>query len=185
MGEIADQKRLLFLLAICLLSLTVLTWSINRRNRQKTVPIVLNTNPQTAKLAEPDLKTEIPPLAVPEYSNWYISEKYQTPITNSGRRDPFAKLPAEKRLEAEMTVTPQEYVEIPAFTPEVGSSDSLHLRGVLLGNKPIAYLEAPGGGEYRRVTIGDTVSGGIIENITEKSVTINHNGNRVILNLGE
>jgi hypothetical protein len=183
MGEAADPKRLLVLLATCILSLTLLTWTINRKNREKAVPIVLNTHPQTARMADPDLKIAIPPLSIPEYSDWYIREKYQNPINGSGRRDPFAKLPAEERLEAKTDALPREYAEIPAGA--TAPPESIQLRGILFGKEPIAYLEEPGGGAYRRVRVGDPVSGGNVESITEKSVTIRRNGNRVTLNLGE
>jgi hypothetical protein len=185
MGETADPKRLLFLLAICLLSLLLLTWTISRKNREKAAPIVFNPNPSTTRIAEPDLKTEIPPLSIPEYSDWYIREKYQNPIAGSGRRDPFAKLPDEERMEAQMTTISRERAEIPASLPEAEPPDSIHLRGVLFGKNPIAYIEASGDGPYRRVMVGDSVLGGKVETITEKSVTISRNGNRVTLNLGE
>jgi Tfp pilus assembly protein PilP len=185
MGETANQKRLLSLLIISLLSLTLLTWTLSRKNREKAVPIVFNTNPQTVPMAEPDLKTEIPPLSIPEYSDWYIREKYQNPVVDTGRRDPFAKLPAEEQPESKITAIPRESAKIPDSAPETDPSDSIHLRGILFGKKPIAYIEVPGGGAYRRVTVGDPLGGGKVENITEKSVTINRNGNRLILNLGE
>jgi Tfp pilus assembly protein PilP len=185
MGETANPKRLLFLLTICLLSLTLLTWTLSRKNREKAAPIVFNTNPQTAQMAEPDLKTEIPPLSIPEYSDWYLREKYQNPVVNAGRRDPFAKLPAEEQPESNINAIPREYTEIKAGAPETDPSDSIHLRGILFGKKPIAYIEEPGGGAYRRVMVGDPLGGGKVENITEKSVTINCNGNRLTLNLGE
>jgi Tfp pilus assembly protein PilP len=186
MGETADQKRLLFLLAICLLSLTLLTWAISRKNRKKAVPIVFNSNPQTARMAEPDLQIAIPPLSVPEYSDWYIREKYQNPTAGSGRRDPFAKLPAEERREAEIAASPREYPEIAASASETEPLDSIRLRGILFGKEPIAYIEEPGGGAYRRVRVGDPVYGGKVESIAEKSVTISRrDGNRVTLKLGE
>jgi hypothetical protein len=185
MGETANQKRLLLLLLICLSSLTLLTWTLSRKNREKAVPIVFNTNPQTVRMAEPDLKTEIPPLSIPEYSDWYIREKYQNPVVDTGRRDPFAKLPAEEQPESKTTAISREYAEIQAVAPAADPSASIQLRGILFGKKPIAYIEEAGGGAYRRVTVGEPLGGGKVENITEKSVTINRNGNRLTLNLGE
>ena len=194
MGETGSQKRLIFLIIASLLSLMVLTWTIIQKNRQKTVPVVFNTNSAVPE-KDPGFQLNLPEITISDYLPGQIQGNWPTKPVKTGRADPFAKLAVEHE-EAVSPASPEEVLSLvrqlqAATNQESGATPPviapvIRVCGIVMGKNPAAYIEQPGNESgYRRITVGDRVAGGTVINITESSVEIQSHGESVTYRLGE
>lgn len=91
--------------------------------------------------------------------------------TLDGREDPFVPLPEEfipsEGVPREMPelIIPPDGDELPPSIPQA------NLRGIVLGDPPLAYIDE-GSGALRRITLGDEVLGGLVVLIADRYIVI-------------
>jgi hypothetical protein len=176
-----NNTRVVVLTVILVVCLLLMGWTVYQKqllaSRPPTPPIVVNLSPEAANPLIPSIKLDSIPVEPSELPAVDASKTvfiFNTQARGLGRVDPFIKLP----FEFTTAVTSGTDTAALAGPPEP------IVRGIVMSGSPFAYIE-DGPGPYRKVRIGDFLAGGRIVSITERTIIINRNGNRVILRLGE
>lgn len=118
---------------------------------------------------------------------------------NGGRNDPFLNLGKKFQIQAEPKVKSKSQLKIeskPATGPKMAEVlkpakaeekpgakilENFHLRGVVIGAVPIAYVEDQNG--YHKFTIGDALADGKIIDINDSSLTFQIDGDQVVMKM--
>lgn len=186
-------KNLAILIILCSISATV--FGVNlwlRYHRPRPVPVVFAT-PTSHPARENRLQITVPELNIAEYSKQVIREGPATPSRETGRPDPFAKLPEEEvQSPTELPAPPEKILNLlrnyqPQTAPGLPEPPrpAVSVRGIIMGKQTAAFIEETGKPGYRRVRTGDPVSGGKLVEIGESGVVIEYQGKKVSYSLGE
>lgn len=187
----SGAKRLISLIVLCSLSVTALGLVLwQKKHSQSPVPVVLNTG-TSGPAHVSRLQLAVPKVNVAEYSARVIRENPLTPMSDSGRPDPFAKLPEERDLPTPLPVTAGQLEPariVPSPPPPgvlVPPNPGFKVRGIIRGKQAAAFIEESEKLGYRRVGVGDPLCGGRVVTIGENGIEVEFQGKTVFYSLGE
>ncbi|HOJ78180.1 MAG TPA: hypothetical protein PLZ08_09410 [Bacillota bacterium] len=181
-------KKIYFLIIVLVVALSVLTWSIIKRNQPGQITSTIETKidyslppPQTDRI---EIQTTIGEAGQSD-------DLIQLSKRSSGRIDPFKKLAVELSLTLQSVTSQNEskpiFPKIPAV-PLLGRNEQQQfgvIKGIFYGDQPAVLIETRDGA-YRKFRIGDVLTVGTIVNIDLESVSIRDDDGRITkLKLGE
>ena len=165
----------------------------NLTNHEVALNSVIPDPAEPSRLSSNNEKIIVAPQPVSDRPDPFLTldEKFQTktkpPVEQKSKITGRAKITDKSQI-AEKPKSDPNYkaLEIPQLAQNIEKPSSkivrtCHLRGVVIGNTPIAYVEDQNG--YHKVAIGDSFAEGKIVEITANSLTIQIDSEPVVLKM--